>query len=205
MDSSTVIFPVSAAPEELSWLLWHLGWLLLSLLSCFVWSIKKATFIQTEHERRHNNDHKLYPLCEKDWWKRLHSLQHEFWVCSHLHLPGYAKWICSSSIGPNIVRLNAGCMVHMGEIQHELMHVCGFYHEMSRTDLDQYVTINWQNIEKGQFFVLNTFNEPWSTASIPERQLFSEFPMILFEFLEKEQNVQKTAFVELLVVDFSCD
>ena len=43
------------------------------------------------------------------------------------------------------------------EIRHEIMHALGFIHEQSRPDRDQFVQVNWDNIEderQGQFFTI---------------------------------------------------
>ncbi|XP_057380411.1 zinc metalloproteinase nas-4-like [Daphnia carinata] len=59
---------------------------------------------------------------------------------------------CNSNVGrtggAQTVSLDQGC-VHVGLIIHELMHAAGFYHEQARTDRDDYVVINWANIQDG--------------------------------------------------------
>ena len=47
------------------------------------------------------------------------------------------------SIGP-------GCET-MGIAAHELMHTLGFFHEQSRRDRDNFVTVNFENIEQGKY------------------------------------------------------
>ena len=60
---------------------------------------------------------------------------------------------CYSSVGRTSrkqdVSLGPGC-VHTSVILHEFMHALGFFHEQSRTDRDDYVTIHWDNIKPGK-------------------------------------------------------
>ncbi|VDM66487.1 unnamed protein product [Strongylus vulgaris] len=36
-------------------------------------------------------------------------------------------------------------------IIHELLHVIGLWHEHMREDRDQYITVLWDNVQKGKF------------------------------------------------------
>uniref|UniRef100_A0A3Q2ZJA1 Metalloendopeptidase n=1 Tax=Kryptolebias marmoratus TaxID=37003 RepID=A0A3Q2ZJA1_KRYMA len=58
-----------------------------------------------------------------------------------------------------------------GNLCHELIHTLGLYHEHTRQDRDQYITINWPNIlpgKKGNFEIKsgNTLNLPYDYDSI---------------------------------------
>ena len=57
---------------------------------------------------------------------------------------------CNSNVGRDggrqIVSFMRGCLEKIGAIQHEFLHVLGFYHEHSRADRDDYIWINWGNI-----------------------------------------------------------
>jgi hypothetical protein len=61
---------------------------------------------------------------------------------------------CSSQVGmrggKQAVSLGPGCGI--GSAIHELGHVAGLWHEHSRQDRDQYVRIQWENIEEGREF-----------------------------------------------------
>ena len=66
-----------------------------------------------------------------------------------------SSYIGRMSIGEQDVQLTTGCLKLMGEVQHELLHALGLYHEQSRMDRDHYVYIVQQNI----FHVPGTTNE----------------------------------------------
>ncbi|XP_062395703.1 meprin A subunit beta-like [Sardina pilchardus] len=60
---------------------------------------------------------------------------------------------CYSSVGKvtpggQTVSIGRGCaVVHI--VEHELLHALGFYHEQSRYDRDDHVTVIWENIKEG--------------------------------------------------------
>ncbi|TRY57580.1 hypothetical protein DNTS_023507 [Danionella cerebrum] len=82
---------------------------------------------------------------------------------------------CSSNVGraggkQETFLSVSGCISH-GVIQHELMHNLGFYHEHTRSDRDQYVRINWENIAQGAVNNFkkqdtNNLNTPYDYNSI---------------------------------------
>lgn len=63
--------------------------------------------------------------------------------------------------GQQFLSLDQGC-VDTGTVQHELMHVAGFFHEQSRTDRDDFVNIHWDNIDPR--FQKHNFRKYDSTA-----------------------------------------
>ncbi|XP_076011944.1 high choriolytic enzyme 1-like [Genypterus blacodes] len=82
---------------------------------------------------------------------------------------------CFSSLGRvggrQVLSLNRrGCMYH-GIIQHEINHALGFQHEQTRSDRDQYVRINWENINPQMAYNFhqqrtNNLNTPYDYSSI---------------------------------------
>ena len=63
----------------------------------------------------------------------------------------YAGSGCSSYIGKiggrQLLSVSSGCST--GNVVHEIAHALGFWHEQSRADRDEFITINWENIRAG--------------------------------------------------------
>uniref|UniRef100_A0A8C4ZTL5 Metalloendopeptidase n=1 Tax=Gadus morhua TaxID=8049 RepID=A0A8C4ZTL5_GADMO len=82
---------------------------------------------------------------------------------------------CYSSLGRTggrqVLSLRrSGCM-NYGIMQHELNHALGFNHEQTRSDRDQYVRINWRNINRRSAYNFkkkntNNLNTPYDYTSI---------------------------------------
>ena len=53
--------------------------------------------------------------------------------------------------GEQSMSLEDSCVSRHGTIMHEFMHAYAFRHEHCRGDRDDWVLINWDNIEEGQF------------------------------------------------------
>ncbi|XP_043543577.1 meprin A subunit beta [Chiloscyllium plagiosum] len=74
---------------------------------------------------------------------------------------------CWSSVGNQQegrqeLSIGEGCE-RMGTIEHEFLHALGFWHEQSRADRDDYVTIVWDRIESGKEHNFNKYNDKESS------------------------------------------
>ncbi len=64
----------------------------------------------------------------------------------------YSK-VGNQKMGKQKLSIGANCD-DLGIVEHEFLHALGFWHEQSRSDRDDYVTIVWDQIEKGNYWIL---------------------------------------------------
>ncbi|XP_076135732.1 meprin A subunit beta-like [Alosa pseudoharengus] len=73
--------------------------------------------------------------------------------CEAFHISIEKKSGCWSYVGRQFkqqtLSIGSGCDT-ISTVEHELLHALGFWHEQSRYDRDDHVTIKWENIKSGE-------------------------------------------------------
>uniref|UniRef100_A0A8D2J3P9 Meprin A subunit n=1 Tax=Varanus komodoensis TaxID=61221 RepID=A0A8D2J3P9_VARKO len=74
---------------------------------------------------------------------------------------GCWSFIGNRHIGRQELSIGANCD-RIGTIEHEFLHSLGFWHEQSRSDRDDYVTIMWDRIQAGKESNFNKYDDKTS-------------------------------------------
>nr|XP_020445783.1 meprin A subunit beta-like [Monopterus albus] len=61
---------------------------------------------------------------------------------------GCSSYVARVIKGGQVISIGKECG-YLGTVEHEFLHALGFYHEQSRYDRDDYITIIWKNIRDG--------------------------------------------------------
>ncbi|KAL6422992.1 hypothetical protein ACFW04_010466 [Cataglyphis niger] len=82
------------------------------------------------------------------------------WVNITGHLKGCFSDLGRNAYGPTTLNLDVNtCFRTIGHPIHEMLHALGLYHEHMRPDRDEYITIIWGNIKKGNAFNFYSLNK----------------------------------------------
>merc|ERR1739838_994942 len=69
--------------------------------------------------------------------------------------------------GEQEIKIADGCEYMLGTIIHEMMHTLGFWHEQSRGDRDEHVTIVWENILPDMTSEFDKQEQGWESYGSP--------------------------------------
>ncbi|XP_042565068.1 meprin A subunit beta-like [Clupea harengus] len=75
--------------------------------------------------------------------------QNENYFIDIQKLGGCFSYIGKQIPGGQVLSIGSGC-AFVAIVEHELLHALGFFHEQSRYDRDDHVTIIWDNIQEGK-------------------------------------------------------
>lgn len=80
------------------------------------------------------------------------------------HFLDQDEWLASSDYigrkgGVQNIKLSRNAIVSVGTIVHEICHAIGMYHEMCRTDRDNYVRINFEGMDENTRYQYKTYAE----------------------------------------------
>ncbi|ELU08385.1 hypothetical protein CAPTEDRAFT_66395, partial [Capitella teleta] len=79
------------------------------------------------------------------------------------HVELWDSGSCSSAVGKSggrqMLSLTSTCVQRHGTIMHEFLHAFGFYHEQSRSDRDEWIIVNYDNIEEGKEHNFRKYDE----------------------------------------------
>ncbi len=86
---------------------------------------------------------------------------------------------CSSYIGMigGKQPINLSPLCSRGAVIHEIGHALGLYHEHTRPDRDEYIRVNFENIEKGQKhnFLINKYSQVFGAYDFESIMHYSEY------------------------------
>lgn len=102
---------------------------------------------------------------------------------------------CSSQVGyqqrfqngPQRLNLSRPGCFYMGTIIHEFLHALGFYHMHSASNRDDYISIQWENIQSGKEHNFNKFGTETITDFGVDYDLLSIMHYGAYDFSANQQ------------------